>query len=40
MSLAVDIACFLNEAKDSNGEALLLEAKEAYLYDTNEGKQY
>ena len=39
MSSAEDIAHFLNEARDSNGDPQLLEAIEAYLYDTNEGKQ-
>ena len=39
MTSAEDIARFLNEAKESDGDPLLLEAIEAYLYDTNEGKQ-
>ena len=39
MSFAEEIARFLNETKDSDGDPLLLEAIEAYLYDTNEGKQ-
>ena len=38
MSSAEDIARFLNEAK-SDEDPLLLEAIEAYLYDTNKGKQ-
>ena len=39
MSSAEDIACFLNEAKNSVGDPLLLKAIEAYLYDTDKGKQ-
>ena len=40
MSSAENIARFLNKAKESNGDPLLLlEAIETYLYDTNEGKQ-
>ena len=34
MSSAEDVACFLNEARDSDGDPLLLEAIKAYLYDT------
>ena len=35
MSSAEDIARFLNKARNSNGDPLLLEAIEAYLYKQN-----
>ena len=38
ISSAEDIARFLIEAKNRDGDPLLLEAIEAYLYDTNKGK--